>query len=134
MGRPGQAELKVDEAARSRKALEEEEKPLERNIHLTKELAGDLMDELAQAYGQKWFQEKVRKCARDSGYERTVFLLRLRDLAFEVQRPVLVKWGFEGNSQGVREMTAAIRDHVKDGEMPPWLQEKQDKCLELLYG
>jgi len=111
-------------------------RPLERNIHLTAALAGDLMDELATAYGQKWFQERVRKCARDSGYERSVFLMRLKDVAFEVQKPVLEKWGFEGNEHGVREMTAAIREHAgKNGkEMPEWLKEKQDRCLELLYG
>mmetsp|Transcript_121436 Transcript_121436/g.259288 ORF Transcript_121436/g.259288 Transcript_121436/m.259288 type:complete len:492 (-) Transcript_121436:79-1554(-) len=114
-------------------AAAEPEKPLERNIHLTAALAGDLMDELAEAYGQKWFQERVRKCARDSGYERTVFLLRLKDVAFEVQKPVLIKWGFDGNDQGVREMTAAIRDHANNN-MPEWLKKKQDHCLELLYG
>lgn len=113
-----------------------EARPLERKIHLTAALAGDLMDELATAYGQKWFQERVRKCARDSGYERSVFLMRLKDVAFEVQKPVLEKWGFEGNEHGVREMTAAIREHAgKNGkDMPEWLKEKQDRCLELLYG
>ncbi|CAE7257381.1 pph-5 [Symbiodinium natans] len=111
-------------------------RPLERNIHLTAALAGDLMDELAAAYGQKWFQERVRKCARDSGFERSVFLMRLKDVAFEVQKPVLEKWGFEGNEHGVREMTAAIREHAgRSGkDMPQWLKEKQDRCLELLYG
>ena len=84
----------------------------------------------------------MRKCARDSGYERSVFLMRLKercsrcfmvslmaeghwsrvvaiftqlsaeDVAFEVQKPVLEKWGFEGNEHGVREMTAAIRAHA----------------------
>lgn len=108
--------------------------PRERQIHLTAALAGDLMDQLAEAYSQRWFQEKVRKCARDSGYERSVFLLRLRDIAFEVQKPVLENWGFDGNEQGLREMTAAIRDHAAGKEMPPWLKDKQDNCLRLLYG
>merc|ERR1711972_611904 len=113
----------------------EEPKPLERKIQLTAALAGDLMDELAEAYKQKWFQERVRKCARDSGFERSVFLMRLKDVAFEVQKPVLEKWGFDGNEQGVREMTAAIRDHASNGQdMPEWLKSKQDRCLELLYG
>mmetsp|Transcript_75997 Transcript_75997/g.220732 ORF Transcript_75997/g.220732 Transcript_75997/m.220732 type:complete len:522 (-) Transcript_75997:78-1643(-) len=113
----------------------EEPKPLERNIRLTAALAGDLMDELAEAYAQKWFQARVRKCARDSGFERSVFLMRLKDVAFEVQKPVLEKWGFEGTEQGVREMTAAIRDHAGDGhDLPEWLKAKQDRCLELLYG
>merc|ERR1712129_123157 len=118
------------------KASTAEANPLaDRQIHLTAKLAGELMDALARAYGQKWFQDRVCKCSRDSGYERSVFLLRLRDLAFEVQKPVLENWGFEGSVQGLREMTAAIRDHAADGrEMPTWLKEKQDACLKLLYG
>jgi len=129
---------KIDQdRVRAKKTLKpiEEPKPLERKIHLTAALAGDLMDELAEAYKQKWFQERVCKCARDSGFERSVFLMRLKDVAFEVQKPVLEKWGFDGNEQGVREMTAAIRDHASNGqEMPEWLKGKQDRCLELLYG
>lgn len=122
-------------AGQAKKAVENQ-RPLERNIQLTAALAGDLMEQLADAYRQKWFQERVRKCARDSGYERSVFLMRLKDVAFEVQKPVLEKWGFEGNEHGVREMTAAIREHAgKNGkDMPDWLKEKQDRCLELLYG
>ncbi|CAE8613972.1 unnamed protein product [Polarella glacialis] len=123
-------------ADKPKKAVEAPLRPLERNIQLTVALAGDLMEELAEAYGQKWFQERVRKCARDSGFERSVFLMRLKDVAFEVQKPVLQKWGFEGNEHGVREMTAAIREHAgKNGkEMPDWLRQKQERCLDLLYG
>eukprot|EP00747_Dinoflagellata_sp_TGD_P209775 gnl/TRDRNA2_/TRDRNA2_83148_c0_seq2.p1 gnl/TRDRNA2_/TRDRNA2_83148_c0~~gnl/TRDRNA2_/TRDRNA2_83148_c0_seq2.p1 ORF type:complete len:272 (+),score=70.73 gnl/TRDRNA2_/TRDRNA2_83148_c0_seq2:104-919(+) len=112
------------------------QKPLERSIHLTAALAGDLIDELAEAYSKKWFQEKVHKCARDSGYERSIFLLRLKDIAFDVQKPILEKWGFDGTEHGVREMTAAIREHAKsDGKgMPEWLKKKHDRCLHQLYG
>merc|ERR1719401_1496799 len=112
-------------------------RPLERTIHLTAALAGELVDELTEAYRDRRFQERVQKCARDSGYERAVFLSRLKEVAFEVQKPVLEKWGFEGSHHGVREMQAAIRDHVgrKEGEdLPEWLKAKQEKCLELLYG
>lgn len=112
-------------------------RPLERRIHLTAALAGDLVDELTEAYGTRQFQERVQKCARDSGYERNLFMTRLKDIAFEVQRPIIMKWGFEASHHGVREMQAAIRDHVgrKEGEeMPLWLKAKQDRCIELLYG
>jgi len=126
--------VKALQPSSSRTSLKPAEKPVERKIQLTAALAGDLIDELAEEYAKKSFQEKVRKCARDSGFERSVFLLRLKDIAFVVQRPILKKWGFEGNEQGVREMTEAIRDHALNGEMPPWLKAKQDKCLELLYG
>uniref|UniRef100_A0A7S0FW38 Protein C10 n=1 Tax=Pyrodinium bahamense TaxID=73915 RepID=A0A7S0FW38_9DINO len=133
---PALDSFEVDEEKERRKKALADQKPLERNIQLTAALAGDLIDELADGYGQRWFQERVRKCARDSGFERSVFLMRLKSIAFEVQKPILMKWGFEGNDQGVREMTAAIREHGgKDGhEMPAWLKEKQNRCLELLYG
>lgn len=124
-------ELKDNEA---RKPLEPP-KPLERKIQLTAALAGELIDELTASYAQSWYQERVRKCARDSGFERTVFMRRLKDVAFEVQRPVLEKWGFEGSEHGVREMTAAIREHTgKKESMPEFLKGKQEKCLEKLYG
>jgi len=127
--------LEADKVQKKQLKPIEEPQPLKREITLTAALAGDLMDELAAAYAQKRFQERVRKCARDSGYERSVFLMRLKDVAFEVQKPVLEKWGFTGDEQGVREMTAAIRDHAADGAtMPAWLKAKQDRCLELLYG
>mmetsp|Transcript_20068 Transcript_20068/g.46750 ORF Transcript_20068/g.46750 Transcript_20068/m.46750 type:complete len:515 (-) Transcript_20068:88-1632(-) len=114
----------------------EEMKPLKRDIHLTAALAGELIDELAESYKAKWFQDRVRKCARDSGYERSIFLMRLQDIAFKVQKPILVKWGFEGTEHGVREMTAAIKEHAgSDGKaMPDWLRRKYLRCLELLYG
>mmetsp|Transcript_66681 Transcript_66681/g.171698 ORF Transcript_66681/g.171698 Transcript_66681/m.171698 type:complete len:477 (+) Transcript_66681:36-1466(+) len=118
------------------KKVLEAPKPLERNIHLTTALAGELLDELAEAYEEHGYQETVRKCAFDSGWERSVFLTRLRKVAFNVQKPVLEKWGFEGTEQGVREMQAAIREHAgKDGQgMPEALKTKQRRCLELLYG
>jgi len=106
------------------------------NVELTEAQAGDLIDELTSAYGQSWFQERVRKCARDSGFERSVFLRRLRGVAFEVQRPVLERWGFEGSENGLRDMTAAIRVHMgRDGKAnSEALRKKQAVCLELLYG
>merc|ERR1712151_495712 len=109
------------------------QRPLERSVQLTAALAGDLMDELSEAYEQDWYQERVRKCARDSGFDRSVFLMRLKDIAFEAQRPVLVKWGFEGSTQGVREMTAAIQTHTGEN-MTASLRQKRERCLELLYG
>merc|ERR1719171_3457636 len=109
-------------------------RPIERTIKLTPALTGDLIDELTEAYAQDWFQQRVRKCARDSGWERRIFLLRLKDIAFEVQKPIIEKWGFEGSDHGIREMTAAIRDNTGEDTCPQWLRDKQDRCLEKLYG
>jgi len=148
----GDREKELEDATKQAEALPQQEEidaivdanmpkepgqKLERNIKLTGALAGELIDELSEAYSARWFQERVRKCARDSGYERTIFLLRLKDIAYEVQKPVLEKWGFEGSHHGVREMQAAIRETVgtePGQEMPVWLKEKQDRCRELLYG
>ncbi|CAE7530559.1 TATDN1 [Symbiodinium natans] len=117
--------------------------PFERTADLTVTLLGDFVDELAEGYAQPWFQEllleqpearelschepgseSARECAR-------AFLRRLQELAFQVQRPILQSWGFEGE-QGLFDMTSILLEHSKTG--PSWLQEKIDACLFLLYG
>ncbi|CAK0828498.1 unnamed protein product [Prorocentrum cordatum] len=109
-------------------------RPLDRSVRLTATLAGELVDDLAAAYSQGWFQERVHTCKRDSGYEHAIFLARLPDLALQVQGPVLQKWGFEPSMHGVREMAAALRSLTDSGpELPAWLRERQDQCLELLH-
>eukprot|EP00931_Biecheleriopsis_adriatica_P030756 TRINITY_DN18093_c0_g1_i1.p1 TRINITY_DN18093_c0_g1~~TRINITY_DN18093_c0_g1_i1.p1 ORF type:complete len:494 (-),score=122.37 TRINITY_DN18093_c0_g1_i1:70-1551(-) len=111
----------------------EESCQMERTFHLTLTLAGDFVDELARGYAQPWFQELIRKCAEECSYDRERFLLKLQDVAFEVQRPILENWGFEGNEQGLFDMTSILLEHSLDGG-PIWLQEKVDRCLMLLYG
>ena len=49
-----------------------------------------------------------------------------------MQRPILENWGFEGNEQGLFDMTSILREHAYHA--PGWLQEKIDACLTLLYG
>merc|ERR1711976_878652 len=128
-----EAVTQVKDERQRRLASAPTQRPLERNVQLTAALAGELMDELSEAYDQGWYQERVQKCARDSSFDKSVFLMRLKDIAFEAQKPVLVKWGFDGSAQGVREMTAAIQEHTGE-RMPTWLGEKRERCLELLYG
>lgn len=48
-------------------------------------------------------------------------------LSLEVQRPILENWGFEGNEQGLFDMTSILLEHSKAA--PRWLQEKIDRCL-----
>jgi len=109
---------------------------LERTCDLTLVLAGDFLDELARGYSQEWFQELVRACAAKCRANREEFVSKLHDVAFEVQRPILVNWGFEGNLQGVFDMTSIIREHTGGNgkEVPAWFQKKRDACLTLLYG
>eukprot|EP00933_Yihiella_yeosuensis_P082105 TRINITY_DN95864_c0_g1_i1.p1 TRINITY_DN95864_c0_g1~~TRINITY_DN95864_c0_g1_i1.p1 ORF type:complete len:579 (+),score=158.54 TRINITY_DN95864_c0_g1_i1:63-1799(+) len=126
------------DTARARCVTEPESfEPMERSFDLTLTLAGDFVDELARGYAQPWFQELVQKCAKDCGYDREKFLVRLQDVAFEVQRPILENWGFEGDEQGLYDMTSILREHLqgtgKEG-VPSWLQERIDQCLTLLFG
>ncbi|CAE7929219.1 TATDN1 [Symbiodinium sp. KB8] len=101
----------------------------ERTSDLTLTLTGDFVDELARGYSQPWFQDLVRQCIEESGDQQTL-LERLHDVAFEVQKPVLENWGFEGNDQGLFDMTSILREHSAHG--PLWLQEKIFSCLRLL--
>jgi len=108
------------------------DKPLERTFDLTLTLVGDFVDELARGYSQPWFQELVQECARHCGHRRKEFLMHLQDIAFEVQKPILENWGFDGDEQGVYDMTSILREHSQGA--PSWLQERVDRCLALLYG
>lgn len=110
--------------------------PMHRTCDLTMVLTGDLIDELARGYAQPWFQTLVHQCACDCYFDRAKFLTKLQDIAFEVQKPILENWGFEGNLQGVFDMTSIIREHSYNGGegMPMWLKQKRDVCLTLLYG
>ncbi|CAK9044571.1 unnamed protein product [Durusdinium trenchii] len=101
--------------------------PLERTFDLTLTLTGDFVDELARGYSQPWFQELLKLCSEECGEDRERFICRLQDIAFEVQRPILENWGFEGNEQGLFDMTSILREHSRTA--PNWLQEKIDRCL-----
>lgn len=119
-------------ALRLVRATSESFAPLERTVDLTAVLAGDFLDELARGYAQPWFQELVQQCARECSGDRLAFLARLQDVAFAVQRPILENWGFEGDEQGVFDLTSIMRQY--DHDAPAWLRTKRDRCLELLFG
>merc|ERR1739848_614314 len=105
---------------------------LERTVDLTPALAGDLVDELARGYSQPWFQSLVQQCAQECCHDQMAFLMRLQDIAFEVQRPVLENWGFEGNEQGLFDMTSIFREYTDGCHRASalwWLQERLDACL-----
>lgn len=125
--RPRWAEEGVEPMRRTRV------QPMERSFDLTLTLAGDFVEELARGYSQPWFQELVHHCAQECCFNRNAFLMRLQDIAFEVQKLILENWGFEGDEQGVFDMTSILRGHMQ-GSAPPWLRERIDRCLTLLYG
>mmetsp|Transcript_33756 Transcript_33756/g.78011 ORF Transcript_33756/g.78011 Transcript_33756/m.78011 type:complete len:463 (+) Transcript_33756:28-1416(+) len=106
--------------------------PMERTFDLTLTLTGDFVDELIRGYSQPWFQELVSRCGQECGSDRQKFLHQLCDVAFEVQKPILENWGFEGNEQGLYDMTSILREHSCDG--PAWLREKISSCMQLLFA
>lgn len=112
-------------------------KKMEQIGDLTLTLAGDFVEELARGYSQPWFQDLVHQCARECGYDCTQFLMRLQGLAFEVQKPILENWGFNGDAQGVYDMTCILRKHsggANSDAVPAWWRERVDHCLSVLYG
>jgi len=106
---------------------------MERSFDLTLTLAGDFVDELTRGYSQPWFQDLVHQCARDCSYDRTEFLMRLQDIAFEVQEPIFQNWGFDPDDQGVYDMTSILREHSQ-ATAASWLRERIRACLAILYG
>lgn len=98
---------------------------------ITKDGAQELLEALEEEYGEAAFQQRIDKLAKDVRLDCKEFLANLKKVAFEVQKPILERWGFELNPRGVMEMQAAIRDHTeKDGE----LKALSEKVLKLLYG
>merc|ERR1740121_2519902 len=107
-------------------------------MDLTLTLAGDFVAELERGYSQRWFQDLVHQCARDCDYDRCRFLDRLQHIAFEVQRPILENWGFDGDAQGLYDMTCILQEHSRGGggggAPQPWLRQRIEQCLTALYG
>jgi len=101
---------------------------------LTKDGAEDLLDDLRRAYCDTLFQKQVRKLALDVRRDRVEFMVNMRKVSLEVQRPILEKWGFEATAKGVKEMQCAIQDHTAGRNPDEELREKADYVTQLLYG
>lgn len=104
---------------------------VERSVTLTKKQASSLLDELYAAYGEHDFQKKVHFAAKQTQFEMQPFLKALRRVAFEVQRPILEKWGFDPTEEGLKEMEWCLGDHTYDDEE---LAKRSQEALVLLYG
>mmetsp|Transcript_107416 Transcript_107416/g.333802 ORF Transcript_107416/g.333802 Transcript_107416/m.333802 type:complete len:720 (+) Transcript_107416:183-2342(+) len=107
--------------------------------HLTKDSAAELLEELRHAYEDTAFRKQVAKLARDMRWDKGQFVLHLRKVALEVQRPALEKWGFEASQAGVAEVELALLAHTRGapgtGEgRDAALKEKADAVTRLLYG
>ena len=58
----------------------------------------------------------------------------LRGVAFDTQKPVLEKWGFEQTPKGLAEMQAALRDFTVGKDADPYLKTYSQEVVEILYG
>eukprot|EP00933_Yihiella_yeosuensis_P030321 TRINITY_DN23975_c0_g1_i2.p1 TRINITY_DN23975_c0_g1~~TRINITY_DN23975_c0_g1_i2.p1 ORF type:complete len:477 (+),score=119.48 TRINITY_DN23975_c0_g1_i2:155-1432(+) len=102
--------------------------------HLTREGAEDLLIALRDAYRDTSFQMQVLKLARDVRGEKRAFLSNLKSLALPLQKPVLEKFGFEPNEQGVMEMTRAIQDWTRGPKADASVKRRADETTIALYG
>lgn len=102
---------------------------------ITKDGAVDLLDVLAEAYSETGFKQKVEKLAYDMRYYPDEdFRAHLARVAYEVQRPILEKWGFEVSQRGVQEMTKALSDHTRGTNSDPKLKQRAESVYRMLYG
>merc|ERR1719161_729104 len=114
-------------------APSEDRKPKDRK-KITKDGALDLLDALEEAYSEPQFVQRVDKLIKDVRLDPKAFLTNLKKVAFEVQLPVLERWGFELNPRGVLEMQCAIQDHSQGANPDPEVAKRAEEVLRLLYG
>eukprot|EP00746_Dinoflagellata_sp_MGD_P164641 gnl/MRDRNA2_/MRDRNA2_93379_c0_seq1.p1 gnl/MRDRNA2_/MRDRNA2_93379_c0~~gnl/MRDRNA2_/MRDRNA2_93379_c0_seq1.p1 ORF type:complete len:536 (-),score=145.62 gnl/MRDRNA2_/MRDRNA2_93379_c0_seq1:135-1742(-) len=114
-------------------APSEDRKPKDRK-KITKDGALDLLDALEEAYRDPQFMQRVDKLAKDVRLDPKEFLTNLKKVAFEVQLPVLERWGFELNPRGVLEMQCAIQDHSQGSPPDAEVAKRAEEVLRLLYG
>lgn len=64
--------------------------------------------ELKRAYEAEDFVQRARDLAKRVAFEQRPFLLNLRALALEVQRPILEARQFDGDAEGLRQLECAL--------------------------
>lgn len=74
----------------------------------SEEEATAVLQELKRAYEEPAFVQQVRAVAKRAAFEQRAFLVRLRPLALEVQRPVLKARGFSPDAQGLQWLECAV--------------------------
>jgi len=98
---------------------------------ITKTQASELLADLLAAYSDAGFQKKVHADAKAVMFEYQPFLRRLRRTAFEIQQPILAKWGFDESEEGLQEMMVCLSDHTtRDKD----LRKLADETTQMLYG
>jgi hypothetical protein len=103
----------------------------ERSRTITQKQAEQLLDDLMQAYSAASFQKQVHADAKAVMYEYSPFIKRLKKTAFEVQEPLLQKWGFDPSEEGLHEMLVCLSDHTMRNSN---LRKVADECTKMLHG
>jgi len=83
--------------------------------------AMDILSDLQKAYESPSFVKAAAEIARQSAFEQRSFLMSLRPKALEVQKPILRRLGLPVDSQGLRDLEAAL---VNTARQAPAVKEK----------
>mmetsp|Transcript_66844 Transcript_66844/g.159985 ORF Transcript_66844/g.159985 Transcript_66844/m.159985 type:complete len:526 (+) Transcript_66844:76-1653(+) len=102
---------------------------MKRTRTITKGQAQELLDQLLEAYSCDSFQRKVHADAKAVMFEYPPFIRRLKKTAFEVQSPILSKWGFDVSEEGLDEMMVCLYDHTIRDKSLRSLAEETNKML-----
>mmetsp|Transcript_5411 Transcript_5411/g.8798 ORF Transcript_5411/g.8798 Transcript_5411/m.8798 type:complete len:714 (-) Transcript_5411:13-2154(-) len=101
---------------------------------ITRDATSDLLDVLESAYTDPWVCQRIDKLIGDVRFNPDEFLHHVGNIALDVQKPILEKWGFEPSARGMEEMKFAIRDNVRSSEADPELASQADRVNRALYG
>lgn len=71
-------------------------------------------DQLA-LFSSKGVQASLERMRFDAGLEQSRFFLRLKPFKLEVQKSILLKYGFEATSEGLGTMERSIAAHMNKG-------------------
>ena len=83
-------------------------KAVRRQRQLTEIQALDALSDLQEAYESQDFLRASREAARRTAFEQRSFLVKLKPVALDVQRPILRRLGFSPDHAGMKELEIAI--------------------------
>lgn len=104
---------------------------MQRTRTITRAQAEQLLEELLASYSDASFQRLVHADAKAVIFEHQPFLRRLKKTAFQVQQPILSKWGFDESEEGLQEMMVCLSEHTFRDDR---LRKLADATTKMLYG
>ena len=82
----------------------------------TETQALDILSDLQEAYEEESFVKISGEVARRAAFEQRSFLVSLKPKALEVQKPILRRLGYPGDSTGMRDLETAIIQVAKKSQ------------------